>query len=471
MNKKYLFLVLFLILGFTMKAQVLDSISFEVDSLAINKTIIIPENTVQNSNGITNFLTKLSELQKTKTGKINIIHIGDSHIQADLMTDKTRKLFQVNFGNAGRGFVFPHSLAHTNGSWDIRFSSKTNWDSYRNIYPVTQYKVGLSGIALVTKSKEFDLELSTKEEGNFFKTIKIITPNNIQNFDVSVQENKIVKEIKIPKIITHLVKRKESILEIANNYHISVLELKRANRLKSNKIRKGRVLKIPNNETISRTIETSEMVPLQLIADANSHYYTFETSQNKIDIFSTKNETEFNLNGIVLENGNPGVLYHNIGVNGAKFLDYNKYPLFFEQLKALNPDLIIVSLGTNESFGSIKTEEYMTQLDSFLKNIKAQIPTTEFLISTPPPSLFKQKFENIFVADYAAKIINYGVENNYTVWDLYAQFGGLFGVQQNYNNGLMANDKVHYSKKGYEQQGELLYAAIAKSLENFQTKK
>lgn len=454
-----------------MKAQVQDSISFEVDSVALKKTIIIPENTVQNSNGITNFLTKLSELQKTKIGKINIVHIGDSHIQADLMTDKTRKLFQLNFGNAGRGLVFPHSLAHTNGSWDIRFSSKQNWDSYRNIYPVTQYKVGLSGIALVAKSKEFDIELSSKEEGNFFKTIKIITPNNIRNFDISVQENKISKEITIPKIITHQVKRKESILEIANEYHISVLELKRANRLKSNKIRKGRVLKIPNDETISKTVETTEFVPLQLLSDNNCKYYSFETPQNKIDIFSTKNETEFNLNGIILENGNSGILYHNIGVNGAKFSDYNKYPMFFEQLKALNPDLIVISLGTNESFGSIKTEEFMVQLDLFLKNVKVQVPTAEFLISTPPPSLFKQKFENIFVADYAAKMINYGVANNYTIWDLYAQFGGLFGVEQNYNNGLMANDKVHYSKKGYEQQGDLLYGAIAKSLENFQTKK
>ncbi len=471
MSNKFFFIVLFLILGFTMKAQVQDSISLEVDSVAIKKTIVIPENTVQNSNGITNFLTKLSELQKTKIGKINIVHIGDSHIQADLMTDKIRKLFQTNFGNAGRGFVFPHSLAHTNGSWDIHFSSKQNWDSYRNIYPVKDYKVGLSGIALVNKYKEFDIELSTKEEGNFFKTIKIITPNNIRNFEVSVQENKISKETRIPKIITHVVKKKESISVIASEYRISVLELKKANRLKSNKIRKGKVLKIPNNETISRITETSEFVPLQLISDTNYHYYTFETLQNKIDIFSTKNETEFNLNGIILENGNSGVLYHNIGVNGAKLSDYNKYPLFFEQLKALNPDLVIVSLGTNESFGSIKTEDFMIELDLFLKNIKTQVPTTEFLLSTPPPSLIKQQFENVLVADYAAKIINYGVENNYTIWDLYAQFGGLFGVEQNYNNGLMANDKVHYSKKGYDQQGDLLYDAIAKSLENFQTKK
>ena len=59
------------------------------------------------------------------------------------------------------------------------------------------------------------------------------------------------------------------------------------------------------------------------------------------------------LNGVVLESNNPGIIYHNIGVNGAKYSDYNKYPLFFDQLKALQPDLIIVSLGTNESYGKI----------------------------------------------------------------------------------------------------------------------
>ena len=45
--------------------------------------------------------------------------------------------------------------------------------------------------------------------------------------------------------------------------------------------------------------------------------------------------------------------------------------LFFEQLKALQPDLIIVSLGTNESFAKMKSEEYMKQLQLFLTKCKS----------------------------------------------------------------------------------------------------
>ena len=39
-----------------------------------------------------------------------------------------------------------------------------------------------------------------------------------------------------------------------------------------------------------------------------------------------------------------------IGVNGATYDDYNNTEIFFNQLPHLNPDLVIVSLGTNESF-------------------------------------------------------------------------------------------------------------------------
>jgi lysophospholipase L1-like esterase len=145
--------------------------------------------------------------------------------------------------------------------------------------------------------------------------------------------------------------------------------------------------------------------------------------------------------------------------------------LFFEQLQALQPDVILVSLGTNESFDKMNSQDYMAQLELFLKNVKAQNQNTEILIITPPPSLFQRKFPNVYVADYAQKIINVATENNYAVWDMYAQLGGLYGVRRNFNKGLMANDRVHYSKAGYEIQGNLLSEAIIKAFENYQNSK
>lgn len=470
-NKIYFSVVLLLLCG-GLHAQVIDSVTVAVDSVEVDTIpIIIPKNGIQNPKGIANFLQKLYNLEKTHSGKINIVHIGDSHIQADLLTNKVRENLQAVFGNAGRGLVFPHSLARTNGSWDVRFSSNASWDNHRIVSQIDGSKVGLSGIALMTKSDDFVIELNAKESDNFFNTIKIITPSNANSFNIATAKRTITMESSIPKTITHKIKKGEAISIIADKYNVSVTQLKKANGLKSNNIRAGRTLKIPTNEMQRKSIERSEFIPLPLLADEDSHFYISEDPLEKIYLLPNKNEKSFTLNGIVLENNNPGIIYHNIGVNGAKLSDYNKYPMFFEQLKALQPDLIIVSLGTNESFDKMKAENYMAQLEQFLQNVKAQDIGTEILITTPSPSMFKRKIPNVFVADYAQKILNVAEEDNFAVWDIYAQLGGLYGVNRNFRQGLMANDRVHYSKAGYEKQGNLLSEAILEAFRNYKINK
>ena len=67
---------------------------------------------------------KNHQLEQNKSGKINIVHIGDSHIQADLFyQQKFWNLFQQSYGNAGFGFTFPYSVAKTNNSAPIRYSA------------------------------------------------------------------------------------------------------------------------------------------------------------------------------------------------------------------------------------------------------------------------------------------------------------------------------------------------------------
>ena len=104
----------------------------------------------------------------------------------------------------------------------------------------------------------------------------------------------------------------------------------------------------------------------------------------------------------------------------------------------------------------------MKQLKLFLQSAKAENPTAEFLIATAPPSLFERKVPNTYVAEYSQDIIDAASVNNYAVWNLYAQMGGYQSVNRNFRKGLMANDKVHYSKLGYEMQGDLLSQAILK---------
>jgi len=459
-------------------AQVIDSVNVETiepAEIEVLDTIpvFIPENGIQNNAAMRSFYAKLKNLESNDAipQKVNIVHIGDSHIQADLQTNKIRKNLQNVFGNGGRGLIFPHNLARTNGSWDIRFSSNQGWQNHRNISGPNGSPVGLSGIALFTNSDDFVIELNAKEDANAFNTIKIVTPKNRNSFDVAVAKKTITLESDVPKKIIHKIKSGEAISIIADKYNVSIAALKKANGLRSNTIRAGKTLKIPTREMQKRSIERSEFIPLEMLADENSHYYTSQTSLEKIYLLPNKEEKSFALNGVILENEKAGILYHNIGVNGAKLSDYNKYPMFFEQVKSLNPDLVVIALGTNESFDNMKSDDYMNQLDIFVESIRAQNGNVAILVVTPPPSYFKRKYPNVFVADYAAKILKDAEAKNYAVWDLFAQFGGLYGVNRNYSKGLMAKDRVHYSKAGYEQQGDLLSEAILKTYNFYKTSK
>ena len=475
MNKLALFLILFGGL-FTTQAQEIDSIYVEIDSVTVDfATIENIEIALINPNALVSFYEKLIQLETAKSDialqKINIVHVGDSHIQADLMTNVVREALQQQFGNGGRGLVFPYNLAKTNGPWDVKFSSNRSFSSYRNVSPVSSANIGLSGIVLQTKSKDFAIEVNAKESDNYFKTIKIITPNNVGSFDLAIAKKTISFESEVPKLIVHKIKSGDVLGSIAEKYNVSISALKKANGLKSNNIRAGKTLKIPTNENQKRNISRSEFIPLELQKDEFSHFYKSDQLLDKIYLIPNKDFSEFELNGLVLENDSNGILYHSIGVNGAKFSDYNKYPLFFEQLNALNADVLVLSLGTNESFDYMKSEDFMAQLDTFITNVRKVNPTVEIIVSTPPPSLFKRKYLNNFVADYSKKIVDTALDKKIAVWDLFGDMGGLSGINSNAKAGIIGKDKVHYSKMGYEKQGNLLAKAIMEAFENYKISK
>jgi LysM repeat protein len=471
MKSSSYFIVLFM-LGFNLWAQVADTIKITstpifTDTLGISES----ENKIYNSKMLNSFLAKLEQLQKQKSGKVNIVHIGDSHIQADFMTSKTRKKLQAVFGNGGRGFVFPYNLAKTNGAGEVRFSSDAQWSSYRIVAPVTENQMGLSGIELSTKSRNFYIELGVKDDENKFTTLKIITPKNDSLFQIALEKKMEPMIVEKQKKVFHKVKKGETAEKIADKYCVDLEQLKQINNLKFNKIARGKTIQLPKFE-LYRTLENTFQFDLKKInKEENTRVFKADSLLTKIYIVADSSRTNHTINGLILENNAPGILYHNIGVNGAKLSDYNKYPLIFEQLKALQPDLVIVSLGTNESFSKIKSENYLIDLEVFIKNIKVQIPAVELLVVTPPPSLFHRKFPNTFVADYTQKLTNIAPESNFAVWDLHTQLGGFYGINKLARSYQINTDRVHYTKMGYEKQGEILADAIIKLFEEYLAQK
>lgn len=466
------FIVLFFFLSQLAFAQVEDSLDVEmneviIDTVAVDSTALaVFKNEIINAKAIQKFYNKLQQLEKRSDCKLRIAHIGDSHIQADLFSGKMRTLLQKKYGNAGLGFSFPYNLAKTNGNYFIKYSSNINFESYRNIYPDSTKPVGLSGIALFTKEKDFVIQLQVRDTSYAFTSLKLVTPNK-SGFDLATASKEIIIESNEPKIRIHKIKSGEALSIIANKYNVTVNAIKKANGLRSNAIRAGKTLKIPTNETVPKIISRKEFIPLTLFEDEVSQNYYSTTKLNNIYLVSNPKDSLYALNGVVLENSNSGIVYSAIGVNGAKASDFNKFPLFFNQLKVLESDLIVISLGTNESFDKRETSVFYEDLLLMIQNIRKNKPGVEILLTTPPPSLFKRKYPNTLVADYTKKIIEIAEENNVAVWNMFEALGGLFSVEENYKKGLMSRDKVHYSKAGYEKQGELFFEALELGYEQY----
>ncbi|WP_313803992.1 GDSL-type esterase/lipase family protein [Flavobacterium sp.] len=454
-----------------LSAQVVDSTSVEVDTLGMEENVSYGENAVYNTKALEKFFEKLYLLETTKSGKVRIVHIGDSHIQADLFTGVIRRNLQDKFGNGGLGFSFPHNLARTNGNYFIKYSSNESWSNHRLTKEKNGSPIGLSGISLTTRSKDFAVEINVRDNAYQFNTLKIVSPENQNMFEVATAKKTITLESNVPKRIVHKIKNGEALSIIADKYNISTAELKRYNGLKSNNIRAGKTLKIPTSEMQKRSVKRSEFIPLSLTEENGVHSFYSETAMDKIYLIPNKAASNFALNGLIFEKNEPGITYSAIGVNGAKASDYNKYPMFFEQTSALQADLIIVSLGTNETFDKMPSSDYMTQLNAFVTSVKDKNPNAEVLVMSTPPSLLYRRSLNRFADAYARDINTQAVDKNHASWDLFAIMGGMYGVNKNYRQGLISGDKVHYTKSGYEKQGELFSQALLNAYENFKVTK
>lgn len=427
------------------------------------------------------FFEKLYKLENRKSGKVNIVHIGDSHIQADLFTNTIRQVLQSRFGNGGYGFCFPYSLAKTNGTGYTKFTSDIAWGNRRNIFPITDVSIGLSGIGFYTNRDDFNLKLEVNPL-YVFNRIKVISTTSETNFNISFSENEtpdtkadihpITKEdLAESEVKIHTVQKGETLYRIAQNNHITVDHLKDLNNLTSNVIKRGMVLVISEQKKKEKKVASSEHVqskkqPLNPKLKSGKYFVEIKDSisNNTAYITSKGKQPEYSLSGVIIENDKPGIIYHSIGVNGAKVSDYNKYPLFFKQLPLLNPDLIVISLGTNESFGKWSTPYYMDQLEDFIQNIHYENPSAIILLMTPPPSLFKKSTPNEFIKDYRDAMIQ---SDKYVVWDLLSKLGGISAPLNKDLSELMARDKVHYTKDGYEEQGELFVTDLLKAYDEY----
>ena len=402
---KYLSLVAILILSFGVKGQIIgiDTLSpaeypfinYEADTL-INGIALLP------------FFNKLLKLENGDTSQVSILHIGDSHIQADMLTREVRKNMQWRFGNAGRGLVFPLRVGGTNEPMDYRSSTNDNWTVAKINGQNRQPEPGLSGISIQSGQGGAYIDITTSNHDDLdyaFDQVTLIHTKDSLQFDCRITDS-----------------------AAKFGYLMSA--------------------------AASEPGDCITWVPFM----RSTNFVRIQAEQTELM------QKSMTVNGIILQNSEPGILYHSVGINGAHFNDYNNSPLFYTQLKVLKPDLVIISLGTNEGANpKVTMDEVIASVRIMVQKIKNLNPESCILIATPADDYFRKKYKNPYLETVQRALVQSAGQENVACWDMYSISGGFGSCTEWRKAAMLQRDGVHYNKQGYELQGNLLYKALIDS--------
>ena len=107
------------------------------------------------------FFNKMDTLVFENRGQVRILHIGGSHLQADVISGRIREHFIKEYpgASAGRGFIFPYSAARTNTPASYASSYQGIWDMNKNVQREIKKPLGLLGIAVSTSDPRAQITL------------------------------------------------------------------------------------------------------------------------------------------------------------------------------------------------------------------------------------------------------------------------------------------------------------------------
>ncbi|NTW33871.1 MAG: hypothetical protein HGB12_14855, partial [Bacteroidetes bacterium] len=129
------------------------------------------------------------KFKQIQSHKLKVLHIGDSHVQADIFTGYIRNEIQNIMGEGGRGFVFPYAAAGTHSAYDYRTSCKGKWDFSKNVQPFPAYDIGITGATIHTEdsSASFKIVFPKNMLNKNFNVLKLYCKRSPESFNIKVK--------------------------------------------------------------------------------------------------------------------------------------------------------------------------------------------------------------------------------------------------------------------------------------------
>jgi len=421
---------------------------------------------IQNPEHLTAFFNKLDDVREAGSDRqvVRIVHIGDSHVQADYLPGVLRRLFWRDFGEAGRGLVFPYALAGTHGPLDYDWSGTTDWTARRRTFQRGGPAIGVTGMGIRANTNQVELRFAYDDTypTMAFDQVTVFTDQETEWF------TRIDEPVDPPLAQTgwqyHTVASGETLYGLAREYQCTVTDLQHWNRLTGHQIFVGQSLRV--GRQVVQSGASAPMPSPEPGAPFLRKQYLPEPAE-KLTL-TGQNPTGPSLYGVVLENRRrSGVLYHMIGVNGTTYYHYHRSEEFWEQIPALAPDLVILTLGTNEALQSaFRPDDIKREVSGFLKRLKATCPRTIILLMTNPDAGNKKAEQLDRPGEMRDILLSSAREAGIAIFDWYALMGGKGSMYPWREEALAYRDVIHFTKKGYTFQGYLLYRALMTAYAN-----
>lgn len=369
-------------------------------------------------NPIDRFEAKLEQLLRTSKGSINIWHVGGSHVQADMFSHRMRCNFEsltdipatreaaknrakrsANLPQTGtRGMLFPFSMAKTNYGFDHRFSYTGQWNASRIIASNPSLPIGMTGIAASTTSTKASITMR---------------------------------------------------LDNGTGRHWQFDAL--------------RVIAEAEGDSVTVSVSASGMAPREMTITGDGVFEIDKLGVRSACTIHIDNPQgkRFILHGIEPISTTPGKInYYSSGINGASTTSWLRAEQLEEDLQLIKPDMVVFGIGINDAAGPhFDSAAFEDNYRKIIKKVLDVNPDCLLLFVTNNDSYYRGS-PNRNAITVRNSFMKLAKHYNGCVWDCFSVMGGLGSSTSWRRVGLMANDRIHFSRKGYELIADMIFNAL-----------
>jgi lysophospholipase L1-like esterase len=185
--------------------------------------------------------------------------------------------------------------------------------------------------------------------------------------------------------------------------------------------------------------------------------------------------------GVMLEKPGPGVEYDSLGLNGAfvsvlaRMFNAEHWA---EELRHLQPDLVIINYGTNESgYASFVDQSYGKELTEVVRRVRAALPDASILLMSPMDRGTREARGEIGTMPTIPRLVTIqqrvAMATGCGFFNTFLAMGGPGTMGQWYQAEprLVGGDFIHPMPAGAKIVGNLLYQALFDGYNRFKVRR